>query len=288
MSVAGVFVGLVQMSCSDHPQENLDKAVSKIVQAAKQGAQIVCLQELFRSRYFCQTEDPKFFQLAEPIPGPTTEVLGRVAKENKIVLVASLFEKAVGAGLPRPYYNTNVFFGPDGSILAKYRKLHIPDDLKNYYGEAFYFQPGDLGLPVVETPYGKIGSLVCWDQWFPEGARQLALKGAQIIFYPTAIGRPVTGHEALADAEHDAWQTIQRSHAIANGVFVAAANRVGVEDHLNFWGTSFVADPLGRVLKQASQDQEEVLVVECDLNLIQEVRSDWPFLKCRRPDVYGK
>lgn len=286
MSVAGVFVGLVQMSCSDSPQENLDKALSKIVQAAKQGAQIVCLQELFRSRYFCQTEDPKFFQLAEPIPGPTTEVLGKVAKENKIVLVASLFEKS-----PPSHYNTNVFFGPDGSILAKYRKLHVPDDLKNYYGEAYYFKPGDLGLPVVETPYGKIGALVCWDQWFPEGARQLALKGAQIIFYPTAIGRPVEERRGgvtppLSDVEHDAWQTIQRSHAIANGVFVAAANRVGVEEHLNFWGTSFVADPLGRVLKQASQDQEEVLVVKCDLNLIQEVRSDWPFLKCRRDDIY--
>ncbi len=276
------------MSCTEHQEENLSKAAAGVTAAAAQGAQIVCLSELFRSRYFCQTEDKRFFALAESIPGPTTEQLSQLAKKNKVVLIASLFEKDVS---PPLYYNTNVFFDERGEMVGKYRKLHIPDDLKNHYGEAYYFQPGNLGLPVIETRYGKIGALVCWDQWYPEGARQLALKGAEIIFYPTAIGYPVDGRggvtpPSLNQAEHEAWQTIQKSHAIANGVFVAAVNRVGVEDHLNFWGTSFVADPLGRVLQKASEDKEETLVVDCDLGLIDEVRADWPFLQCRRVDVY--
>lgn len=294
MSKKNVILGLIQMSCSEDPSKNLDKAITRIKEAAKAGAQIISLQELFSSRYFCQTNDQKFFELAEMVPGTTTEILARVAKDCNVVLVASLFEKE-----NKNFYNTACVIDADGKFLGKYRKVHIPDDLKNYYSEMYYFKPGDLGFPVFETRYGKIGTLVCWDQWYPEGARALALKGVEIIFYPTAIGWPVVpsplagegqgegGRDELGQAEFNAWVTIQRSHAIANGVFVAATNRTGPEDHLNFWGGSFVADPLGRILKQASHDQEETLIVSCERSDIEEVRKDWPFLTCRRPETYS-
>lgn len=290
------------MKCEEDPQKNLDQAILKLGEAAKSGAQIVCLQELFRSPYFCQSNDKKFFELAESVPGPTTEALGKIAKEKKIVIVVSLFEKddydrggSPRSGQPTKYpkprgggYNTACALDADGRFLGKYRKVHIPDDLPNFYSEMFYFRPGDLGFPLFETRYAKIGLQVCWDQWFPEGARALALKGAEIIFYPTAIGWPLgQREEEIGAAEFDAWVTVQRGHAISNTVLIAAANRTGREDNLNFWGGSFVADPLGRILKQASHDREENLIVTCDLGAIQEVRKDWPFLTCRREDVYG-
>lgn len=257
------------------PDKNLDRTLSAITDAARKGAQIICLPELFRSRYFCQVNDPKFFELAEPVPGPTTGILSKIAKENNVVLIASLFEKEKGK-----YFNTACVIDADGTFLGKYRKVHVPDDGGNFYSERYYFKPGDLGSPVFETRYAKVGTLVCWDQWFPEGARALALNGAEIIFYPTSIGWQVRekGQE-IGQAEFDAWRTVQRGHAISNGVFVATTNRTGLEDHLDFWGGSFVADPLGRLLGQASHDQEETLIVSCDLGRIQEVRRDWPFLK---------
>lgn len=269
------------MACEEDPKKNLDRALTRVDEAAKAGAQLISLSELFRSRYFCQTNDPRFFELAETVPGPTTELLGRVAKEHRTVLIASLFEKA-----GEKFYNTACVLDADGRFLGKYRKVHIPDDPQNYYSEYFYFTPGDLGFKAFETRYAKIGVQVCWDQWFPEGARALALQGAEILFYPTAIGWQREGDETLGKAERDAWVTVQRGHAISNTVFVAAANRIGVEDHLNFWGNSFVADPLGRVLGQASSDREENLLVELPMNRIEEVRKDWPFLKCRRDDAY--
>jgi N-carbamoylputrescine amidase len=274
-------LGLIQMACEEDPKKNLDRALTRVDEAAKAGAQLISLSELFRSRYFCQTNDPRFFELAETVPGPTTELLGRVAKEHRTVLIASLFEKA-----GEKFYNTACVLDADGRFLGKYRKVHIPDDPQNYYSEYFYFTPGDLGFKAFETRYAKIGVQVCWDQWFPEGARALALQGAEILFYPTAIGWQREGDETLGKAERDAWVTVQRGHAISNTVFVAAANRIGVEDHLNFWGSSFVADPLGRVLGQASSDREENLLVELPMNRIEEVRKDWPFLKCRRDDAY--
>ena len=289
-----VTLGLVQMTCVEDPKKNLEKAVLKIKEAAKKGAQIVSLQELFTSQYFCQTNDDKFFALAESIPGPSTEVLSAVAKECGVVVVASLFE-CVGAGLPRPgeetsplqYFNTACVLDADGKFLGKYRKIHIPDDLPNYYSELYYFKPGDMGFPIFETKFAKIGIQVCWDQWYPEGSRSLALEGAEIIFYPTAIGWPDTQRDQeIGPAEFDAWTTIQRGHAISNGIFVAVTNRTGKENHLSFWGGTFVADPLGRVLKRASHDQEEILIVDCDLEKLPEVRKDWPFLTCRRPDTY--
>lgn len=277
-----VVLGLVQMTCAEAPSQNLDKAVSRIVEAAKQGAQIVSLQELFVSRYFCQVNDRKFFDLAETVPGPSTEILSKAAKDNKVAVVASFFEKDKDC-----YYNTACVLDTDGRFLGKYRKVHIPDDPDNHYSELFYFRPGDLGYPVFETRFAKIGLQVCWDQWFPEGARSLALQGAEIIFYPTAIGWPVAQREQeIGKAEFDAWVTVQRGHAISNTAFVAVANRTGSEGHLQFWGGSFVADPLGRVLKRASHDREETLVVACDLGRIAEIRKDWPFLTCRRTDQY--
>lgn len=283
------------MSCGEDSKKNLDHAITRISEAARAGAKIVCLQELFRSRYFCQTNDKKFFELAEPVPGPTTEALGKVAREKKVVVVASLFEKD-----GKRYFNSACVLDADGRFLGKYRKVHIPDDPANHYSEMFYFSPGDIGFPVFETHYARIGTQVCWDQWFPEGARALALQGAEIIFYPTAIGWPCRGgvlppgrenraptvRTETDTAEFNAWVTVQRGHAISNTVFVAATNRTGREDHLDFWGGSFVTDPLGRILKQASHDQEENLIVSCDLSRIDEVRKDWPFLTCRRDDVY--
>jgi N-carbamoylputrescine amidase len=278
-------IGLVQMTCSLDPQENLEKAVWKVREAAGRGAQVVCLQELFRSQYFCREENAELFDLAEPVPGPSTEALGQVAREAGVVIVASLFERRA-AGL---YHNTAAVISSDGSIAGLYRKMHIPDD--PLYFEKFYFTPGDLGFGSVPTPYGRLGVLVCWDQWYPEGARITALSGADLLVYPTAIGWHPAEKAEFGEAQLDAWQTIQRAHAIANGVFVAAINRVGFEGPadrgLEFWGSSFVADPFGRMLVQASRDQEEILVVECDPRRMEEVRRNWPFLRDRRIDAYA-
>ena len=276
-----VTLGLIQMSCSEHPEENLAKAVERITQAAQQGAQIICLQELFRSRYFCQSEDTDRFRLAEPIPGPTTDVLSRLAARHEIVLVASLFEKRA-AGV---FHNTAVVIDADGAIVGKYRKMHIPDD--PLYYEKFYFTPGDLGFQTFPTRYARIGVLICWDQWFPEGARLAALSGAQILFYPTAIGWHLAEKPNARQAQHEAWEIVQRGHAVANGVYVAAVNRIGTEDGLQFWGASFISDPFGRLLARASQEAEETLVASCDLGKIDTVRQHWPFLRDRRIDAYG-
>jgi N-carbamoylputrescine amidase len=273
-------VGLVQMSCVPEPEANLKKAIANIKDAAKRGAQIVCLQELFRSQYFCQTADIKRFKLAETIPGPSTEALSKVARQKGIVIIASLFEKRA-AGV---YHNTAVMIDTSGEIAGKYRKMHIPDD--PLYYEKFYFTPGDLGFKTHDTSHGKIGTLVCWDQWFPEAARLTALGGAQFLFYPTAIGWLPDEEQEVNEAQHSAWETIQRAHAIANGVYVVVVNRVGHEGKLTFWGQSFVADPFGRIIAKASADQEEVLVVECDLSRIEETRQNWPFLRDRRIDAY--
>ena len=277
-----ISVGLVQMTGEENVDANLNKAISRIQEAASKGAHIVCLQELFSSLYFCQTNNQKYFSLAENIPGPTTEKLAQCAKQNKVVLIASLFEKE-----ETHYYNTAIVIDQEGKLLGKYRKMHIPDDLKNNYSEMYYFTPGDLGYPVFETIYGKIGVLVCWDQWYPEAARMLAVKGAQIIFYPTSIGWP--GEESKTSQgkiEFEAWVTIQRSHAIANTVFVGVTNRCGKENQIDFWGGSFFCGPFGKILTQASHDKEETLIVNCDLDLIQEVQNDWPFLDCRRSDSF--
>lgn len=275
-----VKIGLVQMSCEPNPETNFKKATQYIRDAAKQGAQIVCLQELFRSQYFCQTEDTELFKLAETIPGPSTQALGKVARQKKVAVIASLFEKRV----PGIYHNTAVIIDTDGEIVGKYRKMHIPDD--PLYYEKFYFTPGDLGFRTHKTEYGQIGALVCWDQWFPEAARLTALSGAQFLFYPTAIGWLPNESEEMNEAQHSAWETIQRGHAIANGVFVVVVNRVGSEGKLTFWGQSFVADPFGRVIAKASADKEEVLVVDCDRSKIEETRQNWPFLRDRRIDAY--
>lgn len=275
-----VTVGLVQMSCEQKPETNLKKAMVGIGDAAKRGAHIVCLQELFRSQYFCQIEDIELFKLAETIPGPSTEALAKVARQKDVVIVASLFEKRA-AGV---YHNTAVIIDKSGKIAGKYRKMHIPDD--PLYYEKFYFTPGDLGFQTHDTAYGKIGTLVCWDQWFPEAARLTALSGAQFLFYPTAIGWLPNEAPEVNEAQHAAWETIQRAHAIANGVFVVVVNRVGREGKLNFWGQSFVADPFGRIIGKASADKEEVLVVKCDLTKIEETRQNWPFLRDRRIDAY--
>jgi N-carbamoylputrescine amidase len=276
-----VTVGLVQMSCDPQPEGNLKKAIARTGEAVKRGAQIVCLQELFRSQYFCQKEDIELFKLAETIPGPTTEELSKVARQKKIVIIASLFEKRA-AGV---YHNTAVIIDANGKIAGKYRKMHIPDD--PLYYEKFYFTPGDLGFQAHNTRHGKIGTLVCWDQWFPEAARLTALAGAQILFYPTAIGWLPNEKEEVNQAQHSAWETIQRAHAIANGLYVVVVNRIGPEGKLNFWGQSFVADPFGRVIAKASADKEEVLVVRCDLNKIDETRQNWPFLRDRRIESYS-
>ena len=276
-----VTVGLIQMSCGPEPAANLKKAIRRIGEAAKEGARIVCLPELFRSQYFCQNEDIKNFKLAETIPGPSTEALCKVARQKKIVIVASIFEKRT-AGI---YHNTAVVMDANGKIAGKYRKMHIPDD--PLYYEKFYFTPGDLGFRTHETKYGKVGALICWDQWFPEAARLTALSGSQFLFYPTAIGWLLAEKTEMNEAQHSAWETIQRAHAIANGIYVAVVNRVGHEGQLNFWGQSFVADPFGRIIAKASSDQEEVLIVDCDLDQIDETRQNWPFLRDRRIDFYS-
>lgn len=278
-------VGLVQTTCSSDPQENLEKAVGKIREAAAQGAQIVCLQELFRSQYFCREENAALFDLAETIPGPSTETIGKVAREAKVSVVASLFEKRA-TGL---YHNTAAIIGSNGALKGIYRKMHIPDDPLFY--EKFYFTPGDTGFLNFDTEHGRIGVLVCWDQWYPEGARLTALQGANILFYPTAIGWHPHEKAQYGEAQRDAWITIQRAHAIANGIYVAAVNRTGFEgtpqSGLEFWGSSFVADPFGQIIHQASVDKEEVFVVECDPARMEEVRRNWPFFRDRRIDAYG-
>lgn len=276
-----VTLGLVQMSTVDDPDANLAKAVERISAAAKKGAQIVCLQELFRSRYFCQAEEPRNFQLAETIPGPTTEALGKLARAKEIVVVASLFEKR-SAGL---YHNTAVIFDADGKLVGKYRKMHIPDD--PLYYEKFYFAPGDLGFPSFQTRYAKIAVLVCWDQWFPEGARLAVLSGAEILFYPTAIGWIPKEPRSVARNQREAWELIQRSHAVANGVYVAATNRVGREGKIKFWGSSFVAGPFGEIVARGSSEREEIVIAPCALTKIAETRESWPFLRDRRVDAYG-
>ncbi len=276
-----VVLGLIQMSCSENPQANLDKALVRIEEAQSSGAQIICLQELFRSLYFPQTEDAARFVLAEPIPGPTTEKLCKLARAKKIVIVAALFEKRT-QGI---YHNTAVVIDADGSLVGKYRKMHIPDDPGFY--EKFYFTPGDLGFKAFQTRYAKIGVLVCWDQWFPEAARLTALQGAQILFYPTAIGWNVKEPRSVARSQHEAWELIQRSHAVANGVYVAVVNRVGMEGALTFWGGSFVADPFGSLVARSGQKKEEILLADCDFKKIDETRESWPFLRDRRIDAYA-
>ena len=277
-----VSVGLVQMSCSASRSENMQKAIAGIRQAAAQGAQIVCLQELFTSLYFCDVEDHDNFQLAEPIPGPSTEALQPLAKELNVVIIASLFEKRA-EGL---YHNTTAVIDADGSYLGKYRKMHIPDDPAYY--EKFYFTPGDLGYKVWKTKYATIGVLICWDQWYPEAARITALMGAEILFYPTAIGWATSQEETTNVEQYNAWQTIQRSHAVANGVHVVSVNRVGFEQNgaMKFWGGSFVSNPFGTVLYQGSHDQEETKVLKIDLADSDRYRTHWPFLRDRRIDSY--
>ena len=286
-------VGLVQMSCSADPAANLEKALARVAEAAKQGAQVICLQELFRSLYFCQEENHDWFRLAESIPGPGTQALGKAARQHGVVIIGSLFERRA-AGV---YHNTAVVLDADGSLAGIYRKMHIPDD--PLYYEKFYFTPGDLGFRTFPTKFGKLGTLVCWDQWYPEAARLTALQGADILFYPTAIGWHPSEKKAHGEGQRSAWETIQRSHAIANGVFVAAANRVGIErplqgapgtpasyEGIEFWGGSFVCDPFGRIIDKAETGREQVLIVECDLNLVEETRRHWPFLRDRRIDAY--
>jgi N-carbamoylputrescine amidase len=285
-------IGLVQMSATPEPAENLQRAMEFVRQAAARGAQIVCLPELFQTQYFCQREDSTLFDLAEPIPGPATERLGKLAKQLGVVLVASLFEKRA-AGV---YHNTAVIFDADGSVLGLYRKMHIPDD--PLYYEKYYFTPGDLGFRAFDTHVGRVGTLVCWDQWYPEGARLTALQGAHVLFYPTAIGWHPAEKAEFGDSQHDAWRTIQRAHAIANGVYVAVVNRVGHETGsirgrsapgagLEFWGGSFLCDPFGRVMAEASHDKEEILIGEVDLKHLEDVRRNWPFLRDRRIDAYA-
>lgn len=275
-----VQVGIVQMSCTANKHENLQKAIVKVKEAAAKGAQIVCLQELFTSLYFCDVEDHDNFQLAEAIPGPSTDELSKVAADLGVVIIASLFEKRA-QGL---YHNTTAVIDADGSYLGKYRKMHIPDDPGFY--EKFYFTPGDLGYKVFKTKFATIGVLICWDQWYPEAARITALMGAEILFYPTAIGWATTQDEATNVEQYNAWQTIQRSHAVANGVHVVSVNRVGEEAGVQFWGGSFFANPFGTVIYQTSHNNEEVIVQELDLNKTDYYRTHWPFLRDRRIDSY--
>ncbi len=292
-------VGLVQMRMGAEPEANFASAVRHIREAARLGANIVCLPELFRTQYFCQREDLRLFDLAESIPGPSTTKLAEVARELRIAIIASLFERRA----PGLYHNTAVTLNADGDLAGVYRKMHIPDD--PLYHEKYYFAPGDLGFQAVDTAFGRVGTLVCWDQWYPEAARITALQGAEAIFYPTAIGWHPAEKAEFGEAQYDAWQTIQRAHAIANGVYVAGVNRVGLEHGevklphgdvagnrtegkgIEFWGGSFLSDPFGRVIAKASHDAEEILIGEIDLGLIEETRRNWPFLRDRRIDAYA-
>jgi N-carbamoylputrescine amidase len=294
-------IALIQMSCGISTTDNLTKAAALVRDAAHAGANVICLPELFRAQYFCQREEHALFDIAEAIPGPSTDVLSRVAAEEKVVIIASLFERRA----PGLYHNTAAVLETDGSLAGVYRKMHIPDD--PLYYEKFYFTPGDLGFKAFPTSQGRIGTLVCWDQWYPEAARMTSLLGAETLFYPTAIGWHQSEKAEFGEAQYSAWQTMQRAHAIANGVFVGAVNRVGHEhgdvdhngilmrgpgDHtpqsgLEFWGGSFIADPFGRVIAQASHDKEEILIAEIDLKLLEDTRRNWPFLRDRRIDAYG-
>lgn len=276
-----VVVALVQMTGHPSKQHNVDKALARIAEAAAAGAHMISLQELFPGQYPCQSEDHTRFDEAEPIPGPTSQALSDAAREHGVVIVGSLFERRA-AGL---YHNTAVVFDADGSQVGMYRKMHIPDD--PLYYEKFYFTPGDLGFRAFDTRFGRVGVCVCWDQWYPEAARLTALAGAQILFYPTAIGWLPDEKSVYGASQHSAWETMMRSHAIANGLFVAAANRTGREGQLEFWGASFVADPNGNVLARATHDKEETLLVECDFDKIDVVRTHWPFLRDRRIDAYS-
>jgi len=280
MKSKNVKLGLVQMTCTANKQENLDKAVTKIKEAAAKGAQIVCLQELFTSLYFCDVEDYDNFDLAEEIPGPSTDILQKLAGDLGVVIIASLFEKRA-QGI---YHNTTTVLDADGSYLGKYRKMHIPDDPGFY--EKFYFTPGDLGYKVFKTKFATIGVLICWDQWYPEAARITSLMGAEILFYPTAIGWSTAQDLPTNEEQHNAWQTIQSSHAIANGVHVVGVNRVGEEAGIKFWGGSFIVNPFGRLLYKGSVDHEEVHVQEVDLAKSDSYRVHWPFLRDRRIDSY--
>ncbi len=288
-----VNLGITQMACVADPIINRKNQVRLVEQAAKGGAQIICTQEMFASQYFCQVEDHRFFKLAETIPGPSTDALGKIAKKYKVVIIASLFEKRA-AGL---YHNTAAIIETDGSIKGIYRKMHIPDD--PLYYENFYFTPGDTGFKAWDTTYAKIGVLICWDQWYPEGARLTALQGAEILFYPTAIGWHPSEKEEYGTAQHESWELIQRSHAVANGCFTASPNRIGIEhildangkpvseEGIQFWGQSFVASPNGQIVQKASVDKEEVMIVPCDLEKVEFSRTHWPFLRDRRIDAYG-
>ena len=279
-------VALVQMAMGAGPAGNLERAVAKVKEAAQAGAQVVCLPELFRSTYFCQTEDARLFDLAETVPGPSTEALGAAAREAGVVVVAPLFERRA----PGLYHNSAAVIDADGNVAGLYRKMHIPDDPAFY--EKFYFTPGDLGFRAFDTRAGRIGTLICWDQWYPEGARLTALRGAAVLFYPTAIGWHPHEKEAHGAAQRDAWRTIQRGHAIANGVYVAVVNRVGHEravpeaPGLEFWGSSFLCDPFGVVIAEGPEDAEAIVVGRVDHGRIEEVRRNWPFLRDRRVDAY--
>ncbi len=292
MALPAYRIGLVQMSCSPDPERNLERAMEMVRAAAGRGAKVVCLPELFRTQYFCQREDAALFDLAEPIPGPMTTQLSQLARQQQVALIASLFEKRA----PGVYHNSAVIIDSDGALKGTYRKMHIPDD--PLYYEKFYFTPGDLGFRAFDTQVGRVGTLVCWDQWYPEAARLTALNGAHILFYPTAIGWHPAEKQQSGAAQHDAWQTIQRAHAIANGVYVAVVNRVGHEtgdvggnqapgEGLDFWGGSFLCDPFGVVVAEASQEQEEIVIGEVDLRRLEDVRRNWPFLRDRRIDSYA-
>ncbi|MBI4392683.1 MAG: carbon-nitrogen hydrolase [Euryarchaeota archaeon] len=276
-----VTIGLVQAKAGTDPVKNMERSMQAVRDAARRGAEIICLQELYRSLYFPQTHDPSFFDLAETIPGPSTEAFSRLAAELGVVLIVPLFEKRA----PGLYHNSAVAIDADGKMLGTYRKMHIPDDPG--FQEKYYFAPGDAGYRAFDTRFGRIGILICWDQWYPEAARLTALQGAEVLFYPTAIGHS-EADRSVADTQREAWETIQRSHAIANGVFVAAANRVGQEGSTTFWGASFVAGPLGQVIARASGDKEETIVARCDLADIQRTRHGWPFLRDRRIDSYSR
>ena len=291
-SKRSVTVALTQMPCSPDPEQNLARQLHLIEQAAARGAQIICTPELFKTHYFCQTEDHRFFDLAEPIPGPTTRAIGKLARKHKLIVIASIFERRA-QGL---YHNTAALINTAGNLAGIYRKMHIPDD--PLYYEKFYFAPGDTGFRAFDTPFASIGVLICWDQWFPEAARLTALQGAQILFYPSAIGWHPSEKEQYGQQQHDAWELIQRSHAVANGLYVCAVNRVGLEkypgpdrkpvnpDGIQFWGQSFVAGPDGQILARASTDKQEALLVHCDLDRVEFSRTHWPFLRDRRIDAY--
>jgi N-carbamoylputrescine amidase len=282
MRIAGI-----QMDCQGDPAVNMSRAQEWIRQAAAQGAQVICLPELYRSHYFCQSEDPALFDLAESIPGPSTDAFGQLARELGVVILVPIFERRA-AGL---YHNSIAVMGDDGQLVGIYRKMHIPDDPGFY--EKFYFTPGDLGFKSFDTRFGKIGTLICWDQWYPEAARLTALQGAAVLFYPTAIGWQPAEKATEGAAQHDAWRTVQRSHAVANGVYVASINRIGYEPDpggaagIEFWGQSFIADPQGVILAEASVDQEEIIMADIDLNHLEDIRRMWPFLRDRRIDAFG-